>query len=758
MRRQTLSAVIAAVVTFATITTNFAAAYATVEAVSVDGLLITVDDTADLDRVRVDIAEAININIEEINVIEELGVIAVPAGVRTAAIASVDGVERVETDAVAWALPVTPNDPFYGPFQWGLRVTNTNKAWNRTTGSATVNIAVLDTGVTEVSELVGALEPGYDFVNNDADPTDDNGHGTQSAVVIAARGNNASGVAGVCWTCRITPVKVLGANGSGSHSAIADGIVWATDQGVDIINLSLGGTSTTTVLDNAVTYAVNAGVLVLAAAGNNGLDQAFYPAESPGAVSVAASDENDARYSWSNFGTSRTDIAAPGCNVAQKPDGLFYWYCGTSSATPFAAGVAALAIAANPDITVNALAQALKDTAVPNNFTIHGRIDTEALLYSSQAVDPVPPSVTFANPLPNQYLSGVFNAIAVPVDNASIQRVRLYVGNSFAGETTSAPWTVTVNTTSFSAGAQTLRWRVFDRADNIGVVQRTVFFDNAAPTVTFTTPTPTQPVRGVVSVGANPVDDAGVHRVVLYANDSLIGTTWQSPHTINWDTAAFDEGPVTLKWRVFDRTGKVGVVERTVVVDRTAPQSLVTWPNPGRVVRGVIGVLAAVSDDRQVATTSLIVNGDIHSIHPGTPNVITFDTTGFDGRVELVVRAVDRAGNVTFSPIRVIIVDNTSPAVSFTSPTPSQMMSGTAAVTAQVVDNVAVSRVRLYVNEQFVAATTSEPWSVQWDTTTVANGTVTLKWVVFDTAGNRAVRSRTVTVDNTGPSATTEIT
>lgn len=201
----------------------------------------------------------------------------------------------VEEDAVAEAT-MTPTDPRWST-QWGPRKVRAPRAWDYTTGSNATIIAVIDTGVDpRQPDLRGRVIPGWDFHNNDANPMDDYGHGTAVAGVAAAAGNDGVGIAGMCWKCRIMPVKVLGSNGSGYHSNIAAGIIWAADHGADVINLSLASGNNTATLSAAVQYARGVGAVVVAAAGNNGSTTRLYPAAYSGVVSVAATTSSDTRY------------------------------------------------------------------------------------------------------------------------------------------------------------------------------------------------------------------------------------------------------------------------------------------------------------------------------------------------------------------------------------------------------------------------------------------------------------------------------
>src|SRR5581483_10497467 len=165
-----------------------------------------------------------------------------------------DGVAFAEPNYLAEAY-FTPNDPNFGS-QWALPKISAPQAWDLAPGSSAVKIAIIDTGVDLTHpDLSGKILPGYDFVNSDTVAQDDNGHGTHCAGIAAAITNNSAGIAGVGYNCSIMPVKVLNSSGSGTYAAIVDGIVWATDHGANVISMSLGGSSGSSALQDAVDYA-----------------------------------------------------------------------------------------------------------------------------------------------------------------------------------------------------------------------------------------------------------------------------------------------------------------------------------------------------------------------------------------------------------------------------------------------------------------------------------------------------------------------
>ena len=261
-------------------------------------------------------------------------------------------IEYVEPDFIAQALG-TSNDPYFlQGSQWHLSKIQAPAAWDITTGSSSQIVAIIDSGVrASHPDLVGKVLVGYDFVANDNDANDENGHGTAVAGTVSPGSNNQIGVCGVAWSNPILPVRVLDANGSGTYSAMANGIIYAADSGAKVINLSLGGTSSSRTLQDAINYAWNKQCVIVAAAGNNGSNIAFYPAACSNVVAVSATDATDTRPTWSNFG-SYVDVSAPGVDILSVygSDQYAAWN-GTSFSSPVTSGVVALMAAANSTLT-----------------------------------------------------------------------------------------------------------------------------------------------------------------------------------------------------------------------------------------------------------------------------------------------------------------------------------------------------------------------------------------------------------------------
>ena len=268
-----------------------------------------------------------------------------------------------------------PNDPRIGE-QWHMRRIAAPAAWDLTFGSYSIVVAVIDTGVDlSHPEFAGRLLPGYDYVNGDDYPNDDNGHGTHIAGLIAAAANNGIGVAGLAANVKLLPLKVLDDRGNGSYYDIAFGIRRAADGGAQVINLSLGGLSADDTLKSAVDYALARNVFIAAAAGNCAQDGPacfyqfnpdFYPAAYSGVVAVAASDRFDNWAPYSGY-KSYIALAAPGGAgsdlILSTVPGGYGQKLGTSMATAQVSAAAALVLTYRPTATPDQVAQILKDTA-----------------------------------------------------------------------------------------------------------------------------------------------------------------------------------------------------------------------------------------------------------------------------------------------------------------------------------------------------------------------------------------------------------
>ncbi len=294
-----------------------------------------------------------------------------------------------------------PNDPSWAA-EWGPRLTRASDLWQVSTGNPSIVIAVVDTGLTPIPAELTQVVPGWDVVGNDPSTGDDNGHGTWVSSVIGALGNNGVGIAGYCWHCSVMPVRVAeGREGGALASTIGGGIRWAVDHGARIVNVSLASNGFDSGELDAVEYAEDHGVLVIAAAGNGGDADPLYPGAYPGVISVAGTDENDVLDDWSTRG-SWVSLAAPGCEMVMDANVGPAYGCGSSFGPPAVSGIAGLLMSIDPSLTANQVKDALLGSAHPVSGIGGGEVDAWAAANYLGLVPatPPPPAVTPASVAP----------------------------------------------------------------------------------------------------------------------------------------------------------------------------------------------------------------------------------------------------------------------------------------------------------------------------------------------------------------------
>jgi len=300
------------------------------------------------------------------------------------------GVIYAERNGQVSAVDTLPNDPDLA-LQYGLVNIRAPQGWDLSTGSAAVTIAIVDSGIDLAHvDLAAKIVPGYDFINSDSVAQDDYGHGTHVAGIAAAITDNGLGVAGVSWGARLMPVKVLNSLGNGSFAGLAEGIIWAVDNGAQVLNMSLGGTASPAplTLQDAVNYAYGKGALMVAAAGNDAKNEPFYPADFDHVIAVAATDSSNVKAGFSDFGPA-IDLAAPGVSIySTLPGDIYGSLSGTSMASPFVAGLASILRGlpgnASPDQITQELELSALDLGVPgwDQYYGYGLIQADAAIHS----------------------------------------------------------------------------------------------------------------------------------------------------------------------------------------------------------------------------------------------------------------------------------------------------------------------------------------------------------------------------------------
>ncbi len=361
-------------------------------------------------------------------------------------------------------MTTTPDDPYYSSYGtwgqsyydlYGLYNIQAGNAWDTTTGSSDVVVAMIDTGVdynhadmsanmwTNTDEIPnngidddsnGYVDDyyGYDFYNNDGNPMDDYGHGTHCAGTISAVTNNNLGVAGVSWNSKIMSVKFLNNNGSGYLSDAVLSTQYAVDNGAQILSNSWGGWGASESMQDAVNYAYSRGAIFVAAAGNSNWDTSYYqPAGLDNVFTVSASDHNDTKASFSNWG-DEVDVSAPGVDTLSlraagttmgSVVGTYYTRAsGTSMATPHVSGVAALVLAQNPTMSgqeIENLMKSYADDKGETGFDIiygYGRVNAEQAVTGE--VVPLSASYSSASASPTNLSIGGSSTVSITVKNS----------------------------------------------------------------------------------------------------------------------------------------------------------------------------------------------------------------------------------------------------------------------------------------------------------------------------------------------------
>jgi thermitase len=270
-----------------------------------------------------------------------------------------------------------PNDLLYLKYQWNLPIIQAEEGWKFSKGNENVTIAVIDSGVDlDHPDLVHRLIKGYNVIEDNHVPEDDNGHGTHVTGIIASEANNREGVAGITWFNHIMPIKALNSEGYGSSFDVAKGIIWAVDHGARVINLSLGNYQPSELLQEAVRYAYDRDVVLISASGNDHSAQPSFPAAYPEVLSVGAVNPDGSRAEFSNYG-DYLDVVAPGTEIPSTfVHNRYAALSGTSMAAPHVTALAGLIRSLNPNLTntevIDIIRKSTIDLGVPGKDDLFG--------------------------------------------------------------------------------------------------------------------------------------------------------------------------------------------------------------------------------------------------------------------------------------------------------------------------------------------------------------------------------------------------
>lgn len=479
----------------------------------------------------------------------------------------------VEKNFVAEA-NLVPNDPSFSN-QWHLPKVSAPAAWDLTTGSSSITVAVIDSGVDPSHpDLSNKLVPGYNFLGGSTSDTHDvYGHGTAVAGVIGADTNSGIGVAGLGWNTTIMPLVVVNSSNVATYADIASAINYAADHKAKVINMSLGGTSYSSTLQSAVDYAWSKGLVVVAAAGNNSSSAGFYPAALNNVVAVSATDNNDNLAGFSNFG-NWIAVSAPGTYIYTTNNGGGYgnWQ-GTSFSSPQVAAVAALLFAENASLSNQQVVDLIKSnsddlgTAGFDTSFGWGRLNAYRAVQAVQSTPNL--SLSISSPTNGSVVSGLV-AVSTSVSSQNpVSRVELYVDGGLFATDTSSPFTFGWDTTGLT-GSHNLFAKVIDSAGYSATSSPITVNVGQADT----TPPDVQ-VTSVaydgksITVTATASDSQGsVIKVEFYIDGRLKATDTSAPWSAKINAKPLGKGSHSVQARAYDAAGNSGTSATVTVTTR----------------------------------------------------------------------------------------------------------------------------------------------------------------------------------------------
>lgn len=464
------------------------------------------------------------------------------------------------------------NDPYLGS-EWHLNKVGAPGAWDTTQGGGII-IAILDSGVDGTHpDLAAQMVPGFNFMDNNTNTADVNGHGTAVAGVAAAASNNGLGVAGVAGQAKIMPVRIADANAYAYYSTIAQGITYAADHGARIANCSYGGVAGSAAIQSAAQYMKSKGGLVFVSAGNNGVDENIAPTTTM--IAVSATDETDNRTSWSSYGNF-VSLAAPGITYTTSRGGNYDQWMGTSFSSPLAAGVAALMMAAKPTLDSVQIEKLLFATAADigaagrDIYYGYGRVDASAAVKAAAvsvlAVDTQAPVAAISAPLASSTVSGVVAVNVNATDNVGVARVELKVNGSTVAVDSAAPFAFSWDSAGVPNGMASLVVTAYDAAGNAGASSTVsvnvannvalVQKDTSAPSVRIANPVSGK-VSGSVTVSTSASDNSGAAgiRQSIYLDGVLVAKGTGASLAYSWNTRKSAQGTHTVQAIAVDAAG-----------------------------------------------------------------------------------------------------------------------------------------------------------------------------------------------------------
>lgn len=610
---------------------------------------------------------------------------------------------------------------------------------------AGIHVYVLDTGVRSTHhEFTGRLGDGFDSVGDGLGTEDCQGHGTHVA------GSIGGTVFGVAKGVTLHPVRVLSCEGEGTGEQVLAGMDWIVENHVSpaVVNMSLGGEAEQSI-DDAVAQAVAAGIVYVVAAGNDSVDACTEsPARAPQAITVGATDYFDSLTYYSNYGTC-VDMFAPGDEIESA------WYTGdtdsevlsgTSMATPHVTGAAALFLEGHPTATPADVQRELVNRGTHNAISYLDDDSPNVLLYTGcmASNDSVPPEVRLTAPADGATLSGTVTLSATASDDVLVSKVEFYVNGQLVGTATSAPYSISWSSQETGNGPATITARAFDSGCNSQDSSVSVTLQNTGKAAYDAT------LRAPVCSEPSSQCDSGS---LLYGRGAL-GPELHAPNTLNDSCLDGDEGwyqldPSLERIKVIRDDGSVLAGGKQVRVEVTF--------NAGFDANFEHLELYSAADAKNPVWTHLAT---ISPLDVG-PNTLSTNVTLPNGDLE-AIRGVYRYGGAvspcpggTMDDVDDLVfavsqeTDNEPPTAALTAPADGATISKIVTLSATASDNFGVTQVEFYDGTTLLGTDTSVPYTLSWDTHTVANGTHSLTVKAYDASGFTGTSSVVhVTVNN----------
>ncbi len=385
----------------------------------------------------------------------------------------------------------------------------------------------------------------------------------------------------------------------------------------------------------------------------------------------------------------------------------------------------------------------------------YNRLGTSASTIQSVSIYNTAPSVSFAVPENNAKIAGVFNITANGVDSVvGMAQVEFYVDSTLIGTATDAPYAVSLNTKEFSDGSHTLKAVAYNRLGTSASTIQNVSIYNTAPSVSFTVPENNAKIAGVFNVTANGVDSVvGMARVEFYVDSTLIGTATDAPYAVSLNTKEFSDGSHTLKAVAYNRLGTSASAIQNVSIYNTAPVVTFTSPAKDSKVAGQVSLGAKVaSSPVGITRVEFYVDSKLVGTSTVSPYVVKLDTRKVADGLRVLKAVAYNSLGVSGATSQNVTIYNKPPTLSLALSPNTREVTGILKISAKATDVMGIARVDFFAGSLLIGTDTSAPYGAQIDTTTLPNGSCSIKAVAYNKLGTMASAIVNVIIANPLPS------